>query len=406
MTNGLLATRNPKRVMNRLALRIANALVLMTLVAGQMDSRQLRPLTVEDCVRTRRVVDQELEISPNGARVAYLVKAPNTLTNRNDYRLYVRELEHLATRENGHLLLQADQISGIRWLGSDAIIARVGKGPKNSKNFKSQIEIVNAATGESETLRYPGTIKEYSASADGTTLVFSVKVPASSTSSAANPQQQEVRDEWGYPIIFGEGTEGSAERPPDDEIFLAKRTNTGKLEVRRLYFDEPGAPLHRSSLRDVRRLDLSPDGKHLLVTHSARSLPPGWADEPYVQYTQGWGTLFHSYVLSRYDVESSRLSLGFNFIGYFLETSWSQDSRSYSVVAPSPFGTDDARAEARAAGQSGDMDSYINRYQHVFVVDLASGTTTRVLGRENRKLWKDRPLVWKHSVSSDARPDQ
>ena len=167
MTNGLLATRNPKRVMNRLALKIANALVLVTLVAGQMESRQLRPLTVEDCVRTRRVVDQELEISPDGARVAYLVKAPNILTNRNDYRLYVRELEHLATRENGHLLLQADQISGIRWLGSDAIIARVGNGPKNSKNFKSQIEIVNAATGESETLRYPGTIKEYSASADG-----------------------------------------------------------------------------------------------------------------------------------------------------------------------------------------------------------------------------------------------
>ena len=113
---------------------------------------------------------------------------------------------------------------------------------------------MNAATGESETLRYPGTIKEYSASADGTTLVFSVKAPASSTSSAANPQQQEVRDERGYPIIFGEGAEGSAEHPPDDEIFLAKRTNTGKLEVRRLYFDEPGGPLHRSSLRDVRHL--------------------------------------------------------------------------------------------------------------------------------------------------------
>ena len=85
-------------------------------------------------------------------------------------------------------------------------------------------------------------------------------------------------------------------------------------------FNEPGEPPHQPSLRDVRRLDLSPDGKHLLVTHSARSLPAGWADEPYVRYTEGWGTLFHSYVLSRYDVESSRLSLGFNSLGYFLET--------------------------------------------------------------------------------------
>jgi hypothetical protein len=57
--------------------RIVLALVPMTLAGVHLSASQLRPITVQDCVRTRRVVDQEVQISPDGSRVAYVVKAPD-----------------------------------------------------------------------------------------------------------------------------------------------------------------------------------------------------------------------------------------------------------------------------------------------------------------------------------------
>jgi hypothetical protein len=390
----LARTKRSRRVANVLIPGILNVLVVATLVAGPVDAPPLRPITVEDCVRTRRVVDQELQISPDGTRVAYVLKAPDPTTNRNGYQLYVRELRGRATRENGHLVLQADLISGIRWLGPRAIIARVETGPRNSGNFTSTIEIVNALTGRPQRLRYPGTIEQYSASADGNTLVFSVGMPAAAASSA---EQQKVREERGYPIHFGEGAKDTVDQLPEDELYAAKGMKTGKLEVRKLDFNEAGGPQHESSLRDVEGLDLSPDGKHLLVTYSSRALPPEWADEPYLEYAESRGRLFYTYVLGLYDMKSARLSSGFPMCDFLLQTSWSQDSRSYSVVSPSPFGTGDARAEAEAAIRSGDMNQFINRLQHVFVVDVETGTATRVLRRENETLSRDAPLVWKHS---------
>lgn len=386
-----------KQGITRFSFQLMSLFMAATVSGGPIDAGQQRPITVEDCVRTRRFVDQEVAISPDGTRVAYVVKAPDLLTNHNDYRLYIRDLANQATRDDGQLVVHADGISGIRWVSSDAIMTRIESGPKNGKDFESRIEIVNARTGAREKLDCPGKIEEYSASADGNTLVFSVKTPGTDTPLAADLEQQKVRDARGYPVLFGEGVQGTAEHLPEDQIFLAKRTKAGKLEVRQLYFDEAGEPTHQSSLRDVHRLDLSPDGKHLLVTHSARSLPSGWVEEPYVQFTMGWGSLFDTYVLSLYDMETGRLSLGFNFSGFFLKTSWSEDSRSYSVVSPSPFGTQDGQTETQFAVQSGTFDYTRNVFEHVWAVDVETGTTTRVLHRENRNLWPDLPLFWKHS---------
>lgn len=397
MTTGLTRAKDHKRVMKGFLARFLRAFVAVTFLAAQMDAGQMRPITVEDCVRTRRVMEQELALSPDGTRVAYVVKAPNTLMNFNDYRLYVRELSHLGARESGHILLQADGISGIRWLGSGALMARVENKSKNGKSDGGKVEVINSSTGALQTIAWPGAIEKYSASADGSTIVFSVGPGVESESSGAGLERQKFRDEHGYPITFGVGKAGLVGNLPEDEIYVAKREVTGKLQVRKLYFAEPGEPPHQSSLRDVRRLDLSPDGKHLLITHSARSLPPGWADEPEVQFTEGWGSLYNTYVLSLCDMETGRLRLGFNFMAYFLETQWSQDSRSYSVVSPSPFGTEDGKAETQVAAKSGLMDDGINWFQHVFVVDADTLATARALPRENKKMWKDLPLFWKHS---------
>ena len=81
--------------------RIVKLALVVTLVSGQINAFGLRPITVEDCVRTRRVVYPEVRLSRDGSEVAYVVKAPNLATNHNDYQLYVRDLHVADTRQNG-----------------------------------------------------------------------------------------------------------------------------------------------------------------------------------------------------------------------------------------------------------------------------------------------------------------
>src|SRR5271165_4091141 len=101
------------------------SLALAMLLTNQVDAAQMRSITVQDCVRTRRVADQEVRISPDGSRVAYVVKAPDAVTNANNYQLYIRNLKGLGRRRSGHLLLQASRISGILWLSPTRIILRI-----------------------------------------------------------------------------------------------------------------------------------------------------------------------------------------------------------------------------------------------------------------------------------------
>jgi hypothetical protein len=153
----------------------------------------------------------------------------------------------------------------------------------------------------------------------------------------------------------------------------------------------------------VLRLNLSPDAQYLLINYSADSPPSGWKDQPFIRYVAGFGTFTENYVLGLYVIKTGRLRLGFNFPAGLIHTSWAEDSRSYSVVAPSPFLTEEAKAEAEAAAEAGDMLTFMNRFQHVFAVDVKSGAASKVLQREggepgNIKFWRDLPLSWKHST--------
>ena len=131
-------------------------------------------------------------------------------------------------------------------------------------------------------------------------------------------------------------------------LYLGRRTRTGSLEVKRLYFSGPGNAPRRSSLAWVETLNLSPNGKYLLLNYSDDSFPDDWKSEPLVKQLIGFGTRAETHVLGLYEVATGRLRVGFNYPGVFLvETSWSNDSRAYSVVSPAPFGTPDAVEEAR-----------------------------------------------------------
>jgi len=369
----------------------------LSLIQGLGASAQMRPITVEDCVRTRRVVEAEVQVSPDGSRIAYVVKAPDVVADRNDFELYIRSLGGNTERENGHLILQADGISGIRWLGPTRLLARVQGMRGNRGNGEDGLYLVNLETGASERLMIPNGFEQFSANSDGRIIVFSKRAQGS---AEPDRDRETMREKRGFAVLFGEGDAATFDHLPEDEIFLATRSSGRRFVVKKLDFSESADSAKQWALRNVVRLDLSPDGKRVLLVYSARRFPAGWADEPYIRYVGGFGTLSNTYVLGLYDMKSGRLRLGFNFPGGLLHTRWADDSRAYSVVGPSPFGTQDAKAESQAGSASGNIFYFMLRFQHVFVVDPQTGNAVRALSRQggqpgNLKFMQDLPLSWR-----------
>src|SRR5260370_34583637 len=103
---------------------VAGIVLLLSFAINIWSAVRLRPITVEDCIRTRRIVGKEVQISQDGRLLAYVVKAPEISQNSNHYQLYVRSLSQLAHRENGRLLLEAESISRIKWLRGEQIAVR------------------------------------------------------------------------------------------------------------------------------------------------------------------------------------------------------------------------------------------------------------------------------------------
>jgi dipeptidyl aminopeptidase/acylaminoacyl peptidase len=372
--------------------RIGTIALLVSLVAGQIDAAALRPITVEDCVRTRRIVYHEVRLSPDGSEVAYVVKAPNLATNRNDYQLYVRDLRATGVRENGRMLLQADGISGVRWVGSGRLMALAENASASQAAWNNRLLTLDAATGAAETLDLPEIVEQYSASADGSTIVFSVNAPAGD--SALMAEKEKVREERGFRIAFGDGTVESTEGLPKDQILVAAKTPEGKFALKRLDFSRSAGAPGEPFLRDVSGLNLSPDGKYLLVRYSSDAVPREWEAQPYFQYLKAYGTPSYTHVLGLYEMGTGLLRLAFNFPASALDTRWSDDSRSYAVVGAAPFGTSEARAAEEKLSRAPDMDRQMARFEHVFAVDARDRGAAKVVDRQNNNLQGDLPLCW------------
>lgn len=386
---------------------VSTVMAVLTTVSSA-GAEQRRLITVEDCVKTKRILmdafgqSSPVQLSPDGSHVAYVVKSPNVVTNRNNYQVYVRDLNHFERRDNGRLTLQADRISGIKWISSNQLVAQVGR--KSDKGMDSELDIVSTTTGEFTKLQFPVPVDTFSISSNGKIVAFSSPAMPELPQSTAQSKQQS-REERGYPIIFGKGRGDANEwtwSTRKYDIYLGKITREGKIEATKLYFSGPGAAPRRSSLSRVTELKLSPDGNYLLLNYSADSPPDEWLQHPVIKELSGFGTRAETYVLGLYEIATGRLHLAFNYPGMFLKASWADDSQAYSVISPSPFGSDEEKKETEAAGAFGRLYFYLYRFNHLFAVDVNTGNVTKVVYRDsgqagNAKFQFDAPLVWKSS---------
>ena len=83
--------------------------------ASVIESRSETPgVSARDCVQVRYIED--VWMNHQGTRVAYLVKSPNLVLNRNDYQLYVYDLAKGGS-DSAKLVIAAPGISdGAGWV--------------------------------------------------------------------------------------------------------------------------------------------------------------------------------------------------------------------------------------------------------------------------------------------------
>src|SRR5262249_47745169 len=130
------------------------------------------------------------------SKIAYLVKAPNLTTNRNDYRLYVRQLTHSAARDNGAVRFESQDVSGLKWLANSREVAVLSRESK-----RSVIWVIDVLNGKSRiAARSRRRIASYGLNGDGRIVAFAVSLP---------PNESEQRKETltGFPVTFGKPIE-------------------------------------------------------------------------------------------------------------------------------------------------------------------------------------------------------
>jgi hypothetical protein len=194
-------------------------------------SAQKRPVNVPDCVSVKKIVreiDREVRISPDGRHVAYILEAPNLITNQNDYELRVRDLGQTSHLENGSLVFQStDLISGLTWLTDGKRVALIARSFKD----RSKILFVNTETRDMESVvEVPNGVGQYSVNATGELVAYTTNLRITSPARTAEDKTR------GFSIPPNFFSKTLAEHHPAFSFFdrcaivVMNRTQTGKWD--------------------------------------------------------------------------------------------------------------------------------------------------------------------------------
>jgi dipeptidyl aminopeptidase/acylaminoacyl peptidase len=339
--------------------------IILAILCTTGNAAEKRPITIEDCIRTRRISPEEVRISPDGTRVAFVVKAASISENSNKFQIFVRDLD-TSHRDNGLLLFESDDvINGLRWLKDSNRLALLTEGAG------SEIELVSAVTKAKELItRSPRKISSFSINANGDTVAFSVDRPM------VDDQIKSERALSGYRIAFGEGLENEAysnELRRQADIYVARRDPNGTWTAELLNL-KTGAPFHHEAqLHLARSLSLSPDGRYLVLEYSSDEVPPGWENNM-VAKVLGEAPP----VLAAVNLEEKTVRLAFNapFAGWGVPAVWADDSRAFAVVALSPIGSSWESRDFKEGFKSADQ---YKSYTHLFSVGTKDGVVSEVL---------------------------
>lgn len=372
-------------------------LAIPVVASARDDLNSKRAITVEDCVRTRRVFEGEVALSPDGAAVAYVVESPDVETNKNEYRLYVRNLAHAWQRENGRALREETApIRGLKWVarGTKLIIVEETAG-------KQTLKLINPLNNDEEVVAAPdGAIVSVSSDASGEMFVYATQLPAVKQSVSRDVQDR------GYPVIFGKGTSPPVGNdhagPSESAIFKVKKQKSGLFSTTRLFYGSENQPSEMPVLTGVRALSLSPDGRYLAFNYVIDEIPQAWKNNPYSAWVSSGGTKQRQLALGIYDFQEGHFKVAFNCLGAGrgMPVVWAADSHAFTALALSPAGS---TWEQRDRQLGFTIVDQADSFTHLFCVDLRTGAIGEVLekpmdaARNETLWWKDsdgKMLVW------------
>lgn len=340
---------------------------------------QKRPITVEDCVRTRRIVMEEVKLSPGGDKVAYVVKAPDVARNVNVFQLFVRELEGNLERGNGHMVFAGEHVSQIKWLADSSGVLLLTTGKDN----KSRLVKVEVPTGKTSTIfESASSIEDYTADGSANRVVFSVLVP----SEEVRVDPEDLRR--GYAITFGRPKRTSEIRNPRTtrfNLFVSNKGDESSRTVSELKLKDEA--LLSSPILNLRNLNLSPDGKFLVFNCNPDHIPTNWSEN-----IVGRGFLklgINPSVLALYEMSTGRLRLAINAPDPHYQILWSGDSREFAVNSVFPVGSLWEKQELKSRD---DSFKTATTNTHILAVDAVSGAVSLIL--KNPPSDDDLPLSW------------
>ena len=354
------------------------------LLVGGVSAFAAPPVDPATCIGVKYFANDSIRISPDGRRVAYLVKSANLDTNQNDFALYVEDLSRQGFAANTPLITTNDA-SQLVWIGDGREIALLSR-----QEGKAVVILVETVTGRVQVIGRAATdIREFSIDRQGETLVFATEEPRSS----ADEIPSEKDNQAGLRIPF---------RAPNDSselerrIFVTRRTGKGEwTQPAPVVLESPftGKPVAILSYTYSLRLSLSPNGRIVLVSYLvAEGLPQDWLRSKWVQeIVNSSGPLL---ITVAQDLASGTTSMPFATPwAYSITPSWSPDSASFLESASAPAGSK-LESEDEASGRRGNA--------HLFWVSPSTGKVQIATGHSGDSVL---PLSWSSNDAAQIQID-
>ena len=304
------------------------ACLLALLCTGALAQMGLSGVTPRDCVQVRYILG--VWMNNQGTRVVYLVKSPNLEQNRNDYQLYVRDLQNTKV-SLGKLLISGTDISAVTWLGDGSHLALL-----MPVHGTKALVTVNIEDGSQETLLAPSQdVEAYSLDSSGTTIAYSTADAEAGRHSTTAHSDEELA--YGYRVSYGEEVEAANDFPTSSLYMKHRQADGSWASPEQVTIEDPFTHQRLQHIRELQDLSLSPNGKRLALNYATDGLPNEWKSSPWVQYVVQRQSLQRVLVIQ--DVESGGTSLGLKTVFPDSVPLWSRDSKSFLVNAHSPVGS-------------------------------------------------------------------
>lgn len=312
-------------------------------------------------------LENEVALSGDGSRVAYVTKAADLKQNRDVYELFIRKLSDTSSRRNGKLLSTAEGISSLQWLRDARRLSFVSK-----VHGQNLVSIVDTTQNKKQVVySSPLRVTAYAIDGDGRTAAIAIEQNQDeSTQSPSYP--------YGLPVIFGQGNPAHAvdlSAKPSALLFL-RRTQAGWIATD-LPLSGPAVLVKSSLFKAVRNLSFSPNSRFLAITVGVWFVPSDWGTSDFILKLER--EQFNPWSVALYNLENHRLTIAFHGPVYGPPLVWATDSKY--------FGVDGALLDP----ENTDASTDVFQRAKLYVVDISRGKAIEAFAHNARV------LVWKSS---------